>query len=188
MMAQPSLLLFLCLTILTRIVFATTDSVVIDVTHLPEHCETKAADGKFVAVHYVGKLTDGTEFDNSFARGEPIEFQLGSGRVIPGWEEGIQGMCVGEKRRLEIPPHLGYGNEGIGPIPGGATLVFDVELVRITDEPQDSAQDDGYPTYDTYQNFGGEQGFDEGDEQLGEIDLSGMQTYGDEDDGPAQWT
>ncbi|EFJ43910.1 hypothetical protein VOLCADRAFT_47514, partial [Volvox carteri f. nagariensis] len=101
----------------------------------PERCDEKAEDGKWVSVHYAGKLADGTEFDNSYSRNDPITFQIGSNRVIPGWEEGIRGMCAGEKRHLEIPPHLGYGDEGIGPIPGGATLFFDVELVGISEEP-----------------------------------------------------
>lgn len=66
-----------------------------------------------------GELTDGTEFDNSFERGEPISFKLGSGMVIPGWEQGLLGACKGEKRKLKIPPHLGYGESGAGDtIPG----------------------------------------------------------------------
>ncbi|HZQ05430.1 MAG TPA: FKBP-type peptidyl-prolyl cis-trans isomerase [Anaerolineae bacterium] len=90
-----------------------------------------AQSGSSVSVHYTGYLTDGTQFDSSIG-GQPITFVLGSGRVIPGWEEGIAGMQVGEKRRLIIPPQLGYGAQGAGGvIPPNATLVFDVELVNI---------------------------------------------------------
>ncbi|KKP87909.1 MAG: Peptidyl-prolyl cis-trans isomerase [Berkelbacteria bacterium GW2011_GWA2_35_9] len=88
--------------------------------------------GDTVSVNYVGKLTDGTEFDNSYNRGEPIEFILGSGQVIQGWDQGIEGMKVGEKATLTIPSNLGYGATGSPPlIPANATLIFDVELVGI---------------------------------------------------------
>ena len=85
-----------------------------------------------MAVHYTGYLTNGSKFDSSRDRGEPIEFPLGRGRVIKGWDEGIATMKVGEKRRLIIPPHLGYGARGAGnAIPPNATLIFDTELVAI---------------------------------------------------------
>ena len=90
-----------------------------------------AKNGDTVAVHYVGTVTDGTEFDNSHKRGAPIEFTLGSGQVIAGWEEGILGMQVGGERVLVIPPEKAYGDAGIGPIPGGATLTFTVSLMEI---------------------------------------------------------
>lgn len=91
-----------------------------------------AEKGKKVFVHYTGRLEDGTKFDSSLDRGEPIDFPLGGGRVIPGWEEGIEGMKVGEKRKLTIPSSLGYGDRGMPPvIPPKATLVFDVELVDV---------------------------------------------------------
>lgn len=104
-----------------------------------------AEKGMMVAVHYQGRLTDGTVFDDSNKRGEPISFILGQGQVIPGWEQGIEGMTVGEKRVLTIPPELGYGENGAGDlIPPNATLVFDVELVSAITPPtlgESSVQD-----------------------------------------------
>lgn len=89
--------------------------------------EAKA--GRMVAVHYVGKLEDGTVFDSSRARGTLFSFRLGEGRVIKGWEEGVNGMKVGGQRTLIIPPQLAYGRQGAGGvIPPNATLTFDIEL------------------------------------------------------------
>ena len=93
---------------------------------------TAAARGKTVVVHYTGWLTDGTMFDSSLARGEAFSFQLGAGRVIKGWDEGVAGMQIGGRRQLVIPASLGYGDRGAGGvIPGGATLIFEVELLEV---------------------------------------------------------
>jgi peptidylprolyl isomerase len=98
---------------------------------------TQAESGKVVAVHYTGYLEDGSVFDSSVERGEPIRFPLGQGRVIQGWDEGISKLKVGEKARLVIPHQLGYGERGYPPvIPASATLIFDVELVDVTAAPQ----------------------------------------------------
>ncbi|KAJ8748149.1 hypothetical protein K2173_000557 [Erythroxylum novogranatense] len=111
----------------------------IGVKHKPESCDVKAHKGDRIKVHYRGKLTDGTVFDSSFERGDPIEFELGSGQVIKGWDQGLLGMCVGEKRKLKIPSKLGYGDQGSPPtIPGGATLIFDTELVAVNAKTSDS--------------------------------------------------
>ncbi|TLD21521.1 hypothetical protein PspLS_09106 [Pyricularia sp. CBS 133598] len=88
--------------------------------------------GDTVHMHYKGTLqSTGDKFDASYDRGTPLAFQLGTGRVIKGWDQGLLDMCIGEKRTLTIPPSLGYGDGGIGPIPGGATLIFETELVSI---------------------------------------------------------
>lgn len=92
----------------------------------------KAEAGKKVSVHYKGMLADGTVFDSSYKRKEPIEFPLGKGHVIEGWDEGIQLLQVGDQARFVIPPHIAYGQRGAGGvIPPNATLIFDVELVAV---------------------------------------------------------
>ncbi|MDR3608299.1 MAG: FKBP-type peptidyl-prolyl cis-trans isomerase [Oligoflexia bacterium] len=91
----------------------------------------EAAAGKTVTVHYTGWLTNGTKFDSSVDRKQPFSFKLGAGQVISGWDQGVAGMKVGGKRRLTIPPQLGYGARGVGPIPPNSTLVFEVELLGV---------------------------------------------------------
>jgi FKBP-type peptidyl-prolyl cis-trans isomerase len=91
-----------------------------------------AVAGKTASVHYTGWLESGKKFDSSVDRGQPFSFPLGAGRVIKGWDEGVQGMKVGGKRKLTIPSDLGYGSRGAGGvIPPNATLIFDVELLGV---------------------------------------------------------
>jgi FKBP-type peptidyl-prolyl cis-trans isomerase len=92
-----------------------------------------AKSGDVVEMHYVGTLTDGTKFDSSLDRGKTIPVTLGTGGVIQGWDEGIPGMKVGEKRKLVIPPGLAYRDKGQGKIPPNSTLIFEVELIKIND-------------------------------------------------------
>lgn len=87
--------------------------------------------GATVVVHYTGTLENGTKFDSSLDRGRPFEFTIGVGRVIKGWDEGVMSMKIGGKRRLIIPPNLGYGSRGVGPIPPNSTLIFEVELLDV---------------------------------------------------------
>merc|ERR1712198_470233 len=143
----------------------------------PDACDKVARNGDMLSMHYVGTLESGAKFDSSYDRSEAFKFQIGVGQVIKGWEEGVLGMCVGEKRKLIVPPALGYGDQGAGDIiPGGATLHFDVELMGIEEGPTpvnvfkqiDSDNDnaltrDEISTYlkqqvETMQAAGGEQG------------------------------
>jgi FKBP-type peptidyl-prolyl cis-trans isomerase FkpA len=92
----------------------------------------EAQKGQLAVVHYTGWLTDGTKFDSSKDRNDPFSFALGGGMVIKGWDEGVVGMKIGGKRKLTIPPHMGYGARGAGGvIPPNATLVFEVELLDV---------------------------------------------------------
>ncbi|XP_054779785.1 FK506-binding protein 2-like isoform X2 [Prosopis cineraria] len=145
MKAAPIFLFFLLISILASAKkTADVTELRIGVKHKPKSCEVQAHKGDRVKVHYRGKLTDGTVFDSSFERDSPIEFELGTGQVIKGWDQGLLGMCLGEKRKLQIPAKLGYGEQGSPPtIPGGATLIFDTELVGVngktlTEEKPDS--------------------------------------------------
>ena len=91
----------------------------------------EAVDGKTVTVNYTGTLTNGKVFDSSYSRNQPFSFQLGAGQVIKGWDEGVVGMRVGGKRKLVIPPALGYGDQATGSIPPNSTLIFEVQLVSV---------------------------------------------------------
>lgn len=107
----------------------------VDVVYNPEVCDKKSKTGDMLTMHYTGTLQDGTKFDSSHDREQPFTFQLGVGQVIKGWDQGLENMCVGEKRKLTIPPELAYGDRGAGNvIPGGATLTFEVELINIGDQ------------------------------------------------------
>jgi len=105
--------------------------------HKPDDCKRSSKRGDMLSMHYRGTLKEnGKEFDSSYSRNEPFKFQLGVGQVIKGWDQGLLDMCVGEKRKLIIPPNLGYGEHGAGDsIPGGATLVFEVECLEVESGP-----------------------------------------------------
>eukprot|EP00128_Syssomonas_multiformis_P012926 Colp12_sorted_trinity150504_noHs@11954 len=125
-------LVVLALLATTIVVEAKEKKLQIGVKKRAETCPVKTAPGDKISVHYTGTLEDGTEFDSSVPRNQPFDFTLGAGMVIKGWDLGLTNMCVGEKRKLKIPAHLGYGERGSPPrIPGGATLIFEVELLEI---------------------------------------------------------
>ena len=93
----------------------------------------EAKSGQSVSVHYTGTLTNGSKFDSSRERKDPFDFQLGAGMVIKGWDQGVAGMKVGGRRKLTIPPELGYGAGGYPPvIPPNSTLIFDIELLEVS--------------------------------------------------------
>lgn len=112
---------------------APTGKLQIGIKKRADNCERQARKGDSLHMHYRGSLKDGgAEFDNSYKRGQPLVFTLGTGQVIKGWDQGLLGICAGEKRRLVIPSHLAYGEMGSPPsIPPGATLVFEVEAVKV---------------------------------------------------------
>ena len=92
-------------------------------------------------MHYRGTLQhDGSEFDASYKRNQPLDFTVGQGQVIKGWDDNLMGMCVGDKRKLTIPPEHGYGDQNMGPIPGGSTLIFETELVEIHGVPKEETK------------------------------------------------
>jgi len=93
----------------------------------------EAKEGNVITVNYTGWLENETQFDSSLSPGrDPLLITLGAGQVIQGWDEGIPGMKVGGKRRLTIPPHLGYGNQAVGAIPANSTLIFEIDLLGVT--------------------------------------------------------
>ncbi|KZV70690.1 hypothetical protein PENSPDRAFT_752356 [Peniophora sp. CONT] len=105
----------------------------INSTFTPEDCSEKATTNDKIKVHYTGTLwSNGNKFDSSYDRGQPLPLRLGVGQVIAGWDQGLQGMCVGEKRTLTIPSHLAYGSRGFGnTIPANSALVFETELMGL---------------------------------------------------------
>ena len=103
----------------------------LEVTVLENGSGNPIQNGSTAVMHYVGTLDDGTVFDSSYNRGEPFEFILGSGRVIQGWDIGVLGMKVGEKRKLTIAPEFAYGSRAVGSIPPNSRLTFEVELLEI---------------------------------------------------------
>ncbi|NXL47246.1 FKBP9 isomerase, partial [Podilymbus podiceps] len=113
------------------------DGITIEDQHVPESCERRSQSGDFIRYHYNGTLLDGTLFDSSYSRNRTYDTYVGKGYVIAGMDEGLLGVCTGEKRRIIIPPHLGYGEEGRGKIPGSAVLVFDIHVVDFHN-PSDS--------------------------------------------------
>lgn len=114
-------------------VAAASDQLRIGVLRKSPDCSVRARKGDAVDMHYEGRLADGEVFDSSYKRGQPFHLQVGVGMVIEGWDKGVMGMCLGEKRRLRIPPQLGYGERGAGPIPPNSELIFDVELMAVND-------------------------------------------------------
>lgn len=91
----------------------------------------QVVNGSIVTVHYTGVFENGTKFDSSRDRGEPFSFVVGKGQVIKGWDEGLLGMKIGDKKKLVVPPEKGYGPNDYGPIPGGSTLIFEIEVLDI---------------------------------------------------------
>eukprot|EP00047_Mylnosiga_fluctuans_P013113 m.29512 g.29512 ORF g.29512 m.29512 type:complete len:143 (-) comp4672_c0_seq1:89-517(-) len=117
----------------------------VEVTKTAPSCSRKSKTGDKLSMHYTGLLqANGKKFDSSLDRGRPFEFTIGRGQVIRGWEQGLLDMCIGEHRKLTIPPELGYGSRGTGGglIPGGATLVFDVELMAINGKEEAAYAED----------------------------------------------
>ncbi|KAI9344315.1 hypothetical protein BDR26DRAFT_212519 [Obelidium mucronatum] len=125
-----ALIWLVCLSCLAA---ASPEKVVVDtIIAAPDDCTVHAKEGDQLAIHYRGFLSSGEEFDTSYKnRFRPYVFTMGLGLVIKGWDEGLEGACVGEKRRLIIPPSLAYGDKGKGVIPPNETLVFETEVMNI---------------------------------------------------------
>ncbi|KAG9279831.1 peptidyl-prolyl cis-trans isomerase FKBP9 [Astyanax mexicanus] len=116
------------------------DEIAVEVQFLPESCSRKSKEGDFMRYHYNGTLLDGTFFDSSYSRNRTYDTYIGKGYVIAGMDQGLLGVCVGERRKITIPPHLAYGEEGTGTkIPGSAVLVFDVHIIDFHN-PSDTVQ------------------------------------------------
>ncbi|KAL8681005.1 MAG: hypothetical protein Q9186_002841 [Xanthomendoza sp. 1 TL-2023] len=111
---------------------------------LTNTCTRKTQRGDSIEVHYRGTLaSDGSEFDASYKRGKPLGFTVGKGMVIQGWDEGLLDMCIGDKRKLTIPPEHGYGQRAMGPIPAGSTLIFETELIGLQGVEKEEEEDGG---------------------------------------------
>ncbi|XP_045779129.1 peptidyl-prolyl cis-trans isomerase FKBP2 [Maniola jurtina] len=133
-MCKLALFFLVIMSVVQHVVIATSSpkKLQIGVKKRPAECPIKSKKGDLLHMHYTGTLEDGTEFDSSIPRGNPLTFTLGSGQVIKGWDQGLIGMCEGEQRKLVIPPELAYGEAGAPPkIPKSATLTFHVDLVKI---------------------------------------------------------
>jgi len=128
-----SILLLLVLVVASSSAAKKFESLGVGVKFKPKECTVTSRPGDVLKMHYTGTLaSDGSKFDSSLDRGDPFEFTLGKGQVIQGWDNGLNGMCVGEKRRLKIPSAMGYGARGSPPkIPANADLIFEVELLNI---------------------------------------------------------
>ncbi|EFX89578.1 peptidyl-prolyl cis-trans isomerase FKBP2-like [Daphnia pulex] len=132
MSSKIVLLLLACVVVVVLAKESKSKKLQIGIKKRVDNCTVKSKRGDLLHMHYTGTLEDGTEFDSSIPRGQPLTFTLGSGQVIKGWDQGLMGMCEGEKRKLVIPSELGYGASGAPPkIPGDATLIFNVELLKI---------------------------------------------------------
>ncbi|KAA0710375.1 Peptidyl-prolyl cis-trans isomerase FKBP9 [Triplophysa tibetana] len=128
------------------------DEITVDVRTLPDPCPRKSKVGDFMRYHYNGTLLDGTFFDSSYSRNHTYDTYIGKGYVIAGMDQGLMDVCIGERRRITIPPHLGYGEEGTGTsIPGSAVLVFDIHIIDFHN-PSDTVEISGEkPEICTYQ-------------------------------------
>ncbi|XP_065178434.1 uncharacterized protein LOC135809092 [Sycon ciliatum] len=125
----------LCLAVVVR----ADDGLVIDTLFKPEDCGEVSKSGDSLGMNYKGTLASNGEVFDESRPGSPFTFTIGAGQVIQGWDRGLLDMCVGEKRKLTIPPALGYGDQGAGKIPAGATLIFEVELLSLNEAAPDAA-------------------------------------------------